>query len=947
VRPDPAVVVTLPSFAEVSVLMSDGTRRTPPRPERGPHPRPRRTLALMTALSCLATVLVGVVATAGPAGAATLAALSPSTSTVIEGADYASSAFADPWDMNDAADLNPAPMSPGDAQYSGFTSGAVAGPGLDNATLSGGTFSADVERGGWMTLITSGGTGALPLSHDGGTSPIDASQFSRIVFHLYSAAAVTGQVYWFPTGCSTCFGATLVNISAGWHTYDVALANNTAGTQPWSGTMRGLRLNTNQSATIVHQSLDWVRLTNPGPNITVTMPTAADAVWLDTNSNTGDNGSAGSPAMGAEVVATNVTAGQTVTIPTGRRPAGTYWLSYTTGGVSSPTTSITVDKRPEPVVLSPSLAGGDDWATTVRGDAWDFQQASDIDHAPNTTLTFSGGTLNGTNTPNGTNSPPSGDPELFLATPVPIDATTYHRLTVNIRYDGTWGLTDGPGGGMVARVIWNLPGYTTPTQSWQVSNDIVVYPGDNTISVDLKTTPPTAINDNAVTDQLGWGGPGSATVRALRFDPDEDPGLRSFHITGFRLTAEDRGRPNFDVQFQDNAWKAGTTADLYADTTGTGTGGTKIASNLAVSSGVNHFDWHGADVNGNPLGAGAFNIYAVLHDGAGASGTSSDSTVVNMPVQPSAVVGSTDAVNQQPDGVHVSGWALDTRTSQPNPTVNLTVDGNAAGSVATTVARPDVNAAFPNSVAGTHGFATVLHLAAGTHTVCAFGVGSGTPTAALGCKSVRVTDDAIGSFDRVSRGPGGVRVQGWALDPDTATSSPVAVYVDGNGTYVTANGTRNDIGTAFPGYGPNHGFDAVVPTAAGTHNVCAYAINATGTAGDNTLLGCKTITFTGDPIGSLDAATRVTGGITVSGWAIDPDTAGVDIVAVYVDSSGVTTAANGSRPDIGAAFWGYGNLHGYTATISASPGTHNVCAWAINVTGAGSNTLLGCRSITV
>ena len=42
----------------------------------------------------------------------------------------------------------------------------------------------------------------------------------------------------------------------------------------------------------------------------------------------------------------------------------------------------------------------------------------------------------------------------------------------------------------------------------------------------------------------------------------------------------------------------------------------------------------------------------------------------------------------------------------------------------------------------------------------------------------------------------------------------------------------------------------------------------------------------------------------------------------------------------------YGPDHGYTASLAASPGPHSVCATALNV-GSGSDTALGCRSVTV
>jgi hypothetical protein len=49
---------------------------------------------------------------------------------------------------------------------------------------------------------------------------------------------------------------------------------------------------------------------------------------------------------------------------------------------------------------------------------------------------------------------------------------------------------------------------------------------------------------------------------------------------------------------------------------------------------------------------------------------------------------------------------------------------------------------------------------------------------------------------------------------------------------------------------------------------------------------------------------------------------------------------------VGAFFRGYGNPHGFAATLNATPGVHNVCVYAINV-GAGSNSLIACRSVTV
>jgi endonuclease/exonuclease/phosphatase family metal-dependent hydrolase len=79
----------------------------------------------------------------------------------------------------------------------------------------------------------------------------------------------------------------------------------------------------------------------------------------------------------------------------------------------------------------------------------------------------------------------------------------------------------------------------------------------------------------------------------------------------------------------------------------------------------------------------------------------------------------------------------------------------------------------------------------------------------------------FGSLDSVSSHPEGVRVAGWAIDPDTAAPIDVHVYVDG--TFAAgrqASLSRPDVGAAYPEYGGAHGFDFVVSAPAGRREVC-------------------------------------------------------------------------------------------------------------------------------
>jgi hypothetical protein len=173
----------------------------------------------------------------------------------------------------------------------------------------------------------------------------------------------------------------------------------------------------------------------------------------------------------------------------------------------------------------------------------------------------------------------------------------------------------------------------------------------------------------------------------------------------------------------------------------------------------------------------------------------------------------------------------------------------------------------------------------------------------------------------------------------------VTLHVYANGQFVSAisaNTARADVGSVFPAWGANHGFDAVVPTTTtGATTYCVYAINVGG--GVNPLIGCRSVTVNAQPFGSIDSVSRTPSGIRLTGWVIDPDSANPVTLHVYVDGVFKAAAtANLSRPDVGAVFFSYGALHGFDATISG--GGSQVCVYAIDI-GGGVNPLLGCRNI--
>ena len=107
----------------------------------------------------------------------------------------------------------------------------------------------------------------------------------------------------------------------------------------------------------------------------------------------------------------------------------------------------------------------------------------------------------------------------------------------------------------------------------------------------------------------------------------------------------------------------------------------------------------------------------------------------------------------------------------------------------------------------------------------------------------------------------------------------------------------------------------------------------------------------GNPIGWFDKAVVTgVGKVTINGWTIDPDTAALTDTHIYVDNVMHDIQPGGqTRADVGAAYPGYGDNHGWTETLTLPGGTHTICAYGINIGPGTYNPLLsgGCKTITL
>lgn len=314
-----------------------------------------------------------------------------------------------------------------------------------------------------------------------------------------------------------------------------------------------------------------------------------------------------------------------------------------------------------------------------------------------------------------------------------------------------------------------------------------------------------------------------------------------------------------------------------------------------------------------------------------------------------APVISIGAFAEQPDGsVEIDGWAYD-----PDGTATAinVYDNGVARSFTPSIARPDVQAAY-SSAGPNSGFSAVVGPLSGAHELCVNVVDTGAPG-----NNFRVTCSTfqyaapVGWVEAYTETEAGdLRISGWVFDPSTPTTPTAAqVYVDGHGVSVVSNLNRPDIAAAYPAAGAAHGFSTDVHVAAGTHGICVYGWNL-GIGGTSPLLRCATVTLQYKaPLANVESITAIGGGqVRASGWAFDPSVpTAAATIHVWVDGRPtMAVTADQARPDVGRFYAGIGDSHGFDQTLTLSPGTHQVCVFALNLGVAGPNVLQRCENVT-
>ncbi|MEO9238409.1 MAG: hypothetical protein ABI418_09980, partial [Jatrophihabitantaceae bacterium] len=341
-----------------------------------------------------------------------------------------------------------------------------------------------------------------------------------------------------------------------------------------------------------------------------------------------------------------------------------------------------------------------------------------------------------------------------------------------------------------------------------------------------------------------------------------------------------------------------------------------------------------------PEGSHQICLYAI-NIGAGANTTLGCQTVVirNNPI------GKLELAGQVATGLQATGYALDLNSGSA-VSVWAYLDGKFVARTDAALPRPDLAAQFPGAGAN-HGYSLVIPAGSGRHQLCltAINIGPGS-NSTLGCSNVTVQNNPIGMLDSAVQLPYAVQLRGWAIDLNSGAALTVKFTVDGLAAGTTTAGlARPDLAKAYPLSGTGHGYSMLLPIGAGRHIVCANALNIG--VGTNSLLGCRPITVQNNPIGSLESARQVAGGLRLNGWALDLNSTGP--IGLNVLSDGRLIAhfsATNPRADLAARYPTVGGSHGFSLIAPVGPGRHSVCVVAINA-GPGANSQLRCQSLTL
>jgi len=879
-------------------------------------------------------ILLMIVNTAGIGYGAVNVTAPSSGETVNAAEDYATSAFQDPWDMNEQTDLG---WFIWDVE-SGSRSN------LSGITFSNGIFSASSSSSDPnISILETGVTGTSFLGKIGTNYKIDAGKYKVLVIRMKLNKNHDGLLFW---SKNTIYkGITRSGIFStynGWAIYVINIpslgAYAVSGTKiNWSGNIDSLRLD--PASAKVDIDIDWIRLVEDNSSLYRTVRWSGNSgavdIYLDNDKNSG-NGTLG-------LVAKNVS-GSSYSLYVGALATGKYYVGVknSSGGTMAYAPGYyQVNDIPYMTFTAPSEEGGSDFASVVLKNTWNMNSVSDLDGYANlsgapviTSVSArdrAGDNLGSISVLKGANRSGSRDPILYplwffegRGAVNYINSSKYRILVLEMGLPGNWDLVDGS----VARLYWHVKGEfnSNSIELMNQSADVIIRHKSGTLVMDKIIADMKDIPLESSQSNTGWNG----SIDGFRIDPHEFSASKNFYVRNIRLAAYERADTSYTIRWKyTDGIASSSSLKLYYDTNNSGFNGTLIKSGLNPTAGK--YTW-----NTTNRSEGTYYIYAVMNDGR-----NTNRAYARWPIMISHTSAGTAVLKLSRDHLDfgsVSGNATDAQT--------FLVENDGTGTMEWSVtANQTWLAVSPHSGSGS-GVVSVgvdgAGLSRGTYTGT---VTVSSPNASNSPKTVSVTfnvyragttDRPFGAFLTPEHGSSvrsSVAVTGWVLDDIGVESVKIYNGPDYVGDAVFVEGARADIEAAYPGYPQNYqaGWGYMLLTYflpnGGNGTYTLYA-KATDKDGHQMTLGSKTIRVDNanavKPFGAIDfpgqGGTASGKSYTNIGWVLTPQPnrmrasgSGID---VYVDGVKLGNPTyNLYRSDIAGLFSGYANSGGAMATF--------------------------------
>ncbi len=511
----------------------------------------RKLPSLQTIVLSLLVVLAAALARPHLTRATPDASLSLDVSVVSEGNDFATRVLGLPWDMNSLP-------------YPGFTTT------LRNFSST--TFS--VSGGLWSMTATNNDPNIWilwPSIKDtqhvlrlGDSYPINASTYDLLTLRMCSSDSDYMNFLWwkqqlvapgFADGVSD-----FVPVSSGCKVYTINMAEIATTTGYWAGSIMGLRVDPSTIKSNLSFQLDWVRLTssdfsnvvpvrwsnvNPGTPVYIyASPTSCgvDGTLVGIASSGSSSGTFnwGSTLQQDPIISEDWAV---LPLPESFEP-GQYTIFARENGagpaICAPGT-LEIHKAPLLTFQKPSYFSGPDYASEALGDPWGMNNAEDVERVDGfTSLNFSDGLFYGTSNNN--------DARMVLNTNSTINTSKYKYATFRMFLNKPRNFDDG----WVQRFVW---WYLGPTIDPVITEDMVVYEGWHTYSIDLSQA------------LFEPGGSWTGYPTAFRFDPHEIGSTTPVYVDFITLTGDERvpRGASFPIVYETKP-ASGVSVTFYYDT---------------------------------------------------------------------------------------------------------------------------------------------------------------------------------------------------------------------------------------------------------------------------------------------------------------------------------------------------------------------------------------------